>query len=538
MVVIKGTRDGLNREYGKNFVEKLYNYSEIIGFTIEEEGDELKVEFNPDRPDLFSFVSLNRAMKCFYDRDFVIIGKNKASGLEMNVEKEVTKLREYVTGFIATGNKISSKLDHIIEYQERLHDTVGKNRSKVSIGIHDLDKISPPLLYCARGRGEVKFDTYDGMVTGTASEILKKHPKGVEFSKLIPPGDKVPLILDSENGVLSMPPVINGSKSKIDKETSSFFIDITGTDKKATRDAYFLFMYEFRNLGFTTKDISIIGESKFGDEIALYDGRNIDVSRASLARITGLDIGQEEAIQLLREMGYMAEPSSKFVSVKVPGNRTDVMGQVDVMEDIAKAYGISKIEEKKIDLPLIGAADKRNEFSNLLRDIMVGGGLQEVRSFVVSSPQHYRDIEYKGGIEIMNPKSVDYSLVRDRLYLNMMELLRINKRRALPHKIFEVGDVYSSGKQEMMLCAMIMDTKASYSAIKQILDYLALRLGIKSVKVQSSPEEGFIQGRSGIVEFDGKEVGIIGEIHPEVIESYDLTAPVCAFEVNVGDLLN
>lgn len=537
MVVIKGTRNGLTRDYGENFADRLYSFSEVIGFTIEEEEDELKVEFNPDRPDLFSFVSLNRAMKCFYDRDYFIIPKNPLSEVEMKVEKGATMLREYVTGFVARGKQIFSMIDHLIEYQERLHNTVGKNRSKVSIGIHDLDKVTPPILYCARRSSEVKFTTFDGQVTGTAKEIIENHPKGVEYGKLIPPGDYVPLIMDSDGGIMSMPPVINGSKSKVDSSTKIFFIDITGTDRKATRDAYFLLMYECRNLGYTIQKISIKGESEFTARIDEYDGRKVDVRRRSLKRITGLEIGQEEVIELLRKMGYMAEPSPEFVSVNVPGNRIDVMGEVDVMEDIAKAYGISRIEEKEMNLPLIGTSDKGNDFSNLLRDIMVGIGLQEVRSFVVSSPQHYRGIEYSGGLEIMNPKSVDYSLVRDRLYLNMMELLRINKRRPLPHRIFEVGDVYSHGEQEVRLCAMIMDTRASYSSIKQVLDYLALRLGMKSLKIRPTTEGSFIDGRTGMIELEGRDIGLIGEVHPEVIAAYDLSAPVCALEINISRLI-
>lgn len=537
MVVIKGTRNGLNKEFGQDFVERLYDFSEVIGFTIEEESGELKVEFNPDRPDLFSFISLNRSIRCYYDKDYWILKESSPSGIEMKVTEGVKKLRKYAAAFVANGKPISGKLETLMEYQERLHDGVGKNRSKVSIGIHDLGKVKPPFVYDAANKDSVKFTTFDGQSSGTARKILEEHPKGVQFSGLIPSESTVPLISDSSGNILSLPPVINGTASKVDSNTKDFFIDITGTDQKATRDAFYLLLYEFRHLGYNTSSVKLQGVAESDLNLKKQDGRKIDIEQSSLERITGLKLKQEEVIGLLRKMGFMAEPSSSFVKVTVPGNRIDVMGEVDVMEDIAKAYGVARIKEKKIDLPLVGEPERVNEFTNLLRDVMIGAGLQEVRTFVVASPQHYRELEYTGGLEIMNPKSVDYSMVRDRLYVNMMELLRINKRRSLPHRIFEIGDVYVKGDQEVRICALIMDTRASYSTIKQVMDYFALRLGVERTEVKPSKQEGFIEGRSGSVYFNDQNVGIIGELSPDFIVDFDLSSPVCAMELDIKKLM-
>ncbi len=537
MVVIRDSKAHLASEYGDNFLGRIRDFSEVIGYTVEEDSEEVRVEFNPDRPDLFSFASMNRSMKCFYDKDYWVGQDMKPSGVDFTIDDGVRKLRKYAIAFVAKGSPISGKLDSLIEYQERIHDNLGKNRSKVSIGLHDMDKLRGPFTYKAVGITEIKFTTYDGAVSGTPKEILEKHTKGIDYSGLIPSDKEVPVILDADGDVLSMPPIVNGTKSKVEQSTKNFFIDITGPDRKATRDAYFLLLYEFRNLGYNTLSVKSNGEAFQELETTKFDGRSLQVTQEELIKFTGITIPQKKAAELLRKMGYMSGPSSKWIDVSVPGNRIDVMGSVDVIEDIVKAYGLSNVSEKSMDLPLIGIPDPSNDFSSLLRDAMLGIGMQEVRTFVVSSSQHYNHFKYGGGLEILNPKSLDYSSVRDRLYINILDLLRINKRRALPHKVFEIGEVYNNGEQETRFCATIMDSKASYSSIKQVLDYVAKRLGINSVEVKPKAQEGFIDGRSGEVFLNGKPAGFIGEIDPEVLVRFDISTPVAAMELYVSALM-
>lgn len=535
MVVIKGSGKDLAEKYGKDFLSRLSDFADIIGYSIEGDSEDIKVEFNPDRPDLFSFPSLNNAMKCYYDKNFWILESMKYSGISFKVDPGVEKLRAFTTGFVASGLEIGNMLDHLMEYQERIHDNIGKNRLKVSIGIHDLDKVSPPFFYRAADRNKVKFTTYDGLVSGSAGQILEQHPKGRDYAALIPSDTLVPVIFDSNNEIMSLPPVINGSASRLEEKSRNLFVDITGNDRKAVRDAYYLLAYEMKNLGYRVQAADVQGTSGVLRDTG-FDGRLIRLSRGEFARITGMNLSRDSAIVLLRKMGYQAEPSSEWIDVAVPGNRVDVMGQVDLIEDVVKAYGMSRVKEKPMDLPLIGKSNPSNDFSELLRDALTGAGFQEVRTFVVSSGSYYTGLSYKGGVEVLNPKSLDYSVVRDRLNINMLELLRINKRRSLPQNIFEIGDVYNEGEQETRLCIMVMDSDASFSRIKQAIDYIAVRLGISRTEIRAEEVESFIQGRSGRIYLDGTETGFAGEVHPEMLQKFDLQVPVVAAELKVAAL--
>ncbi len=537
MVVIREPENSLLKKFGKNFIPRMVEFSEVVGYTIESEEGEIKVEFNPDRPDLLSFYALNASMKCFYDGMFSSYQEPEGSGIEFRISEDVRSLRKYMTSFVAKGKPLGKKFQDLIDYQERLHDNIGKGRLKVSIGIHDLDKVRPPFEFKAVDSDSAKFTTYDGQVTGTPREILSLHPKGQEFSNLIPSKDEVPLITDFDGHVLSLPPVINGYKSRIDESSSRFFIDITGQDAKATRDAFFLLMYEFSNMGYTPQTVKNYGKAYAELRIEEHYNRRLNISRKEVERILHLNLEQEEVISLLSKMGYSTEVSDGSVYAVIPPNRVDVMGEVDVIEDIAKSYGITNIEEVKMDLPLIGESSTKVDFLSLLRDAMIGIGMQEVRTFVVTSSNFYSEIQYNGGLEVVNPKSLDFSVVRDRLIVNMLELLRINKRRPLPFRIFEIGDVYHGGKQETHLCSLVMDTRAGFSSIKQALDQTARRLGISSLEIKDAQVDGLITGRAGHVILNGQEVGSIGEITPELLVLFDLTAPAAAFEIDVKKVL-
>lgn len=537
MVVIKEESASLERKLGKEYFDKLGAYADVIGFSIEEDGGETKLEFNPDRPDLFSFYSLKESMKCFYDKDFWIAREPVYNEIFFEVTDSVLKKRPFALSFVAKGKRIGNMLDHLIEYQERLHSTIGKDRKKVSIGIHDLTNISPPFVFDALKASETRFTTYDGLVAGSAQEILSSHPKGIEFSPLIPDTSTVPIISDKDGEVLSMPPIINGIKSKITENTSNFFVDITGTDPNTVRNAFHLLSYEMLHLGyrisFPRVSDNILPEMK---NAIKYDGRKIKLDDKETEKILGFRTKDEEILLQLRKMGYMAEISASGYDVYVPGNRIDVMGPVDLIEDIAKGIGFSAFREKELSLPMAGIPDRMNESLQIMKDVLIGIGIQEVKSFVVTSASRYANTKYEGNIELLNPKSLDFSVVRDRLFLNLLDFLRINQRRPLPQKIFEIGSIVENGQQMEKLCVMLHDSKASYSSARQILDYFMLRMGGIKFTISEERTDGIIPGRGGKVIANNGIVGIIGEVDPSLIVSSNLRNPASFFEIYLEKL--
>lgn len=532
MVVIKETLPVLKSLYGSDFISKLDDYSNIIGYTLEQENQEIKVEFNPDRPDLFSFTSLNNAMEIYSGRKSWKPLSFEKKKLDFIIDGSVRKLRPYTIGFHCEGDAIGDHFRDLIDYQERIHSSVGKDRSKVSIGIHDTRGISGPIHYRAYNSDEIVFTTYDGEVTGSARKILEEHPKGQEYGHLIPSDHEVPIIEDDKQHVLSMPPVINGDTTAVSPKTKSFFIDMTGTDLKALRDSFFLLAYFFSELEYR------LSLSDFGDlsKDLSHDGRKVKINSGSILELTGTSLKGTEIKPILERMGYKCTVLDDGVVVEVPGNRSDVMGPADIIEDIAKGYGYDNIVPKQPQLNLIGDEVPQKSLQNLVREIMVGLGHQEIMSYVVTAKKFYEGRLYRGELQVQNPKSLDYSVVRDRLSLGVLDFLRINKRRNLPQNLFEIGEILIKAKQHTRLCILKANSKSGYSDIKQALDAFLARLGIHSLEIQSGEIESLIHGRSGYVKVDGRNVGVIGEVHPETLNSFELKNPVSYTEIDLTDL--
>jgi len=530
MVVLREALSDINEEFPEGFIKKITDFSKIIGYSVEVDA-ELKLEFNPDRQDLFSFYSLNRAIECFYGgrrRDPIHIGQSE---IEFKVSSSVKKIRPFAFGFMAYGNPIGLKLKSLISYQERIHTGMGKNRSKVAVGIHNLDKIAPPILYKAENIDSKTFETYDTLVRGTPRRILAEHPKGQEYSNLIPSGDNAVFIEDSEGTVLSMPPVINGRKTVLSEDTENFFIDITGTDMVGVRNASLLLIYEMAVLGYKIKLPVINGSaSRIHREIMNCLNRTVKLNRNMIKKVLGIQLSDAAVHEALDKMGYSVNKIPDYLEVVVPGNRIDVMGPVDIIEDIGKAIDFSKLEEIPLKLTTIGQSIKKASKFEKVRDVMISMGFNEVMNFVVTSQTFYKNENYSGGFEVLNPKSLDFSVIRDRLYLGMLNFLSINRRRPLPQKIFEIGDVVENGIQKSKLCVMYENSDASFSDAKSVLDTLNTKIFSGSYEIASDNIESIIPGRGGRIE--SSEInGIIGEVSPSLIEKFQLKNPASFFEI-------
>lgn len=529
MVVIREAVQDISVRFGSRFIDRVKEFSRIIGFSVEAD-DEVTVEFNPDRHDLFSFISLDHMQNLYFDthKERIPVFKNDVSLLEQ--ETAVKSVREFIVGFTADGPKIAKDLNRLIDFQEKLHLSVGRNRKSVSIGLHDASKLSPPFTLKAMESESIEFETYDGAVKGTAREIIEKHPKGKEYGNLVPDLLQVAILLDSSGKVLSMPPLINGKDSIVTEETSHFLVDITGNSLPSIRAVLFDLAYLFHYLGYSVK--LHFTDSKVAEYFSSHNGRQITVSKDQIDQILGIELSLGEISSILERMGYGVSFRESFL-IRVPGNRSDVMGPVDIIEDIAKGRGYDSIPSKKPLAQVIGSELPVRRFQNGMRDLLLGLGYQETMSYVVTSSSLYEGSEYNGKISIENPKSLDFSVVRDRLYLNMLDFLRLNKSRSLPQRTFEIGDVIQEGDQKTHLCIAAIHNRANYSEIRSTVEYILKRLGNVKMEVTDSFNPHFIPGRSGIIMHNGRSIGYLGEVNPGTLVKFELQNPVVVAEINL-----
>ncbi len=505
----------------------------MMGCDIERiEEDHVDIEFFPNRPDLYSTEGVARALKGFLGietgiREF----KVNPSGIKITKDRDIEKIRPYLACAVIRGMRFNSRsIESLMALQESLHWAVGRNRNKVSIGVHDLARIKPPFRYIAQ-QPDFKFTPLDFSEPMTMKEILEKHPKGIKFAYILEKFDKYPLILDAEDNVLSFPPIINCELTRVTEETTDLFIEVTGIDP-AVSIALNIVVASLAERGGRIESVTIDGRI----QTPQLEPRIMKLDSAEVRELLGFKLTNEEIIQYLKKMRYGAGVSGDAIEVRIPAYRSDILHTWDLIEDIAIGYGFDKIKPELPSTSTTGSAHHISKLRDSLREIMVGLGYFETMPFTLTSERVQFDRmrrEKAGGItHILYPISEDHTIVRSTILPNLLEILSINKHRELPQRIFEVGEVVVNCKTAQRLGAVAIHPQANFTEIHAVVDAV-MRERRMEYEVVESDDPAFIEGRRADIIINGKKAGMFGEIHPEVISNFGLEHPIIGFELGL-----
>lgn len=218
------------------------------------------MEVFPDRPDLLSVEGFSRALEGVLRintglKDYPV----KESGMKLLVDSSVKNVRPFIASGIMRGVSITGEnLISLMDIQEKLHITHGRNRKKVAIGVHDLSRIEPPFLYRAVKPNELRFIPLDMHEELTPGEILRRHPKGIGYAYVLQDLDRYPIILDKNDNVLSFPPIINGELTRVSDNTKDIFIEITGMEQRAVNQALNILVTSIADRGGEIQSVEIL----------------------------------------------------------------------------------------------------------------------------------------------------------------------------------------------------------------------------------------------------------------------------------------
>src|SRR3990167_794341 len=210
--------------------ELLYAKSELDGV----DGDILKIDIkDTNRPDLWSAEGIAREIRARY-RPGMPKYAVKKSGMSVIVDGSVNNVRPFTACAIVKGIRItSSVMSQLLQLQEKVAGTFGRNRKEVAIGVYDLDKIKFPVTFKALKPRDIKFVPLEHKNKMSADEILERHQKGKEYGHLLKGKNAYPIFVDSQGEILSMPPIINSDHSgKVTESTKDVFIECSGFSMK------------------------------------------------------------------------------------------------------------------------------------------------------------------------------------------------------------------------------------------------------------------------------------------------------------------
>jgi phenylalanyl-tRNA synthetase beta chain len=543
MPTISYSKKELKELIGKRISdEQLEETISLIKPNVEESNEnEILLEHNADRPDMFGVEGLARAVKSYLGLSRGLAKQTVVKG-PLDVGMEKVPVRPFIACAVVKGVRMDDDfLKSLMNIQEILHDTIGRKRTKVAIGIHDLDKIEPPVVYSGASKTEtfLPLESKDEM---QLSEVLKDTDKGKAYAHILEGSRLWPAFKDSK-GIFSFPPILNSERTKLTRDTKNLFVEVTGVEKKSVKDTINILVSNFQERGFKIESVRLEHGTK-SETTPSIEESVVELNKEDVNRTLGLNLKTEDMLELAGRMGFGAVESGGKIEVLVPGYRVDVMHPVDVIEDIGIAYGYNNMQPKLPSMSTVGKFNDVEKLCDSVRNVMVGYGFQETLSQVLSNlPMQIHRMGWEqlkdDLVMIENPVSEDYTCMRIRVAPSLLKALSSNKHVEYPQNIFELGDVVwkDGGKDTYTntvrcLAAAVCHSRAGFAEIKSVAEGLLKSLGADyEISNHNFPE--MIPGRSAKITIDGEYAGCLGEVHPQVLENWNLEMPVAMMEIRL-----
>ena len=262
MPVVELSYSRLQKLVGKVTKKQISDSLPFLGLDIESEDKDLvRIEYSPNRPDYSTDFGIALGLQGLLGKKTGAIKLNvkKSNNYAISVKPDVSKIRPFVTGVVAKNGKIDDKIiKQFMAMQEDLHFGMGRKRKKSSIGTHDLDKISFPLVYTTTDRNH-KFIPLNSDKELTVSQILKDTDVGKDYGSILGNSKQVPVILDANNKTVSFPPIINAAVTTVTTKTKNLFVAVTGINKADAEDMLSVVATMLQSAGFTLEYVKISG---------------------------------------------------------------------------------------------------------------------------------------------------------------------------------------------------------------------------------------------------------------------------------------
>ncbi len=511
------------------------------------EGETVELEVTHDRPDMFSVEGIARVIKGLLD---IELGSPKIDvryeTYEMYVD-EVPWRRYVITSIVRDVELHEEAVRQLMQLQEKLHQTYGRDRKVVAIGLYDADKIRFPIRYTSMNINDVEYIPLGYSRTMRGKEVLELTEKGQKYRDvgLSPDGERVQVIVDSSGNILVIIPILNSELHKVTENTRNIMIDVTGTDLKRVIDVYRVVVYNVlersRSKIVEVPKMYVDYYLQIKDE--LFKCLRYDIDEGYIYDVSGVKLTREEIIKLLLEARHDVEDARDVIVVKVPPYRINVLHKVDVVEDILVMYGYDKIEHEYPLQPVHGRKSDLSRIITQIRSILRGMNIIEMMTYVMTSKRLQEICEQDGIIEVLNPKSELYNSIRRCIWVQLLDVVRENPALAERQvKLFDVGDVawYEDGKvlQDIHLGVLVTGRDITLTDILTILNTLFKILKI-DIEYRKGRVPGLIPERTGIIveRSSKKELGYVGEVHPKVLTALDYYNPTAIGEISITRLL-
>ena len=546
-VIPKEMRDGifiLDKEepLGTSIVDLLGLDSEVIEF-----------EITPNRPDCLSIIGMAREAAATFSI--------KLKEPEINIKNEVEDIKDYLDSIEAPSDNCNRYYARVIKDVKIESSPLWMQTRLMEAGVRPINNIVDITNFVMLEYGE-PLHAFDLEKVEGRKIIVRQAEEGEKIITL----DEVERNLTSSDLVIAdavkpiaLAGVMGGFDTEITQNTKYVLLEganFSGRSVRLTSKRFGLrteASTRFEkgvdpNLSQTAVErvcqlIELIGAGTvIKGNIDVYkkvkEESTIIVRPARVKKLLGIDISTETMILYLNGLGLESKLEAELILVKIPTFRLDLEREVDIIEEIGRLYGFHNIESK----PLVGVLTrgekpKARRIEDKTKAILQGLGLNEVMTYSFISPKAYdkinlpEDSPLRDYIRLINPLGEDYSVMRTTLIPNMLELLSRNYNRGVEEcSVYEIGNIFISKEfpivelpAEKKVLSLGLYGDKDFYYLKEVVDKTLGRLGIKGIEyIREENNPTFHPGRTAKLMLNGEEIGVLGEIHVDVAENYDI----------------
>jgi len=541
MPVIELSYSRLQKLIGKVSKKQISDSLPFLGLDIESEDKDLvRIEYSPNRPDYSTDYGIALGLQGLLGikTGSVKLTIKKSKNYSISVKSTVSKIRPFMTGIIAKNGKIDDKtIKQLMTMQEDLHFGIGRKRKKSSIGIHDLDTISFPLVYTTTSKNH-KFIPLNSEKELSISEIIADTETGKDYGHLLGQSSQVPIIFDANQKTVSFPPIINAAVTTVTTKTKNIFVEVTGINKADAEDMLSVVVTILQSAGFTLENIQISGAKNSSPKL---QEKKMIVDSSLINQTLGLNLNTSKIITSLKKSRLNAMSKGKNIICTIPAYRFDIFGPMDLVEEVALGYGIQNFEPTMTPSQTIGQINPISIELKSLNQIMIGLGFLEALNSSLSSKRVLYNMINRNSeniISVLDSKSQEHNILRDSILPGLIENLSRNIHESYPQKMFETGSIFNLHdpiSEKINLSVISAHKNANFTEIKSVLQtVLKIGFGIQ-IETKTAVNSSFKDGHCANIIFNKNMIGIIGEIDSTIIDNYKIRVPVVGFEISLSD---
>ncbi|MEQ8153497.1 MAG: phenylalanine--tRNA ligase subunit beta [Clostridiaceae bacterium] len=540
---------------GKDIKEVLGLNKEIIDF-----------EITSNRPDCLSVTGIARETAATLGTSFEMpdFSYNETNPKNINDELEVTIKDTLCKRYLARGVKNVKVAPSPAWMQERLTDA----------GVRPINNIVDITNFVMLELGQ-PMHAFDKREISSNHIIIERAKSGEKFTTL----DEIKRDLDDtmlcikDGGTtIALAGIMGGLDSEIKEDTSEVIFEFANFDGTNIR-------VNSKKLNLRTeassrfeKDIdpnlvelaanracALVQELGCGEvmegTIDIYpevkEEKEMAVSSVWVNKFLGTKISKEDMKKYLDRLEIKTEVYEDDLIIKIPTFRIDLDIKEDIAEEIARIYGYNNIPAT-ISASTTEREPKyrKEQLDDLLIETLLSSGINQSISYSFVSPKVFDEINLpkdsvlRNAVKIKNPLGEDYSIMRTTTVPSIMESLKRNYSRSNDYvRLFEIGRTYFPNEDEKSLpketniLTIGMYGECDYLDLKGVVENILDALGIRKFSLQRELDNPcYHPGKTAALFIGKQKAGVFGEIHPDLLENYEIDTPGYMAELNLDML--